>query len=91
MANEEQVLTHPVQLSKYTVQENACAPQVVTLRAYEVYIHLHGPQVALITGGCRGGFGVSELIALLYAHSFPRDEWRTRVDEAFRGLRLTRG
>jgi hypothetical protein len=59
---------------------------VVTLRAYEVYCHVHRPQEALITGGCRGGFGVGELIAFLYAYPFPKNEWRSRVEEALRGM-----
>ncbi len=60
----------------------------VTLQAYEVYCHLYGKQEALVTGGCRGGFGVSELIAFLYARSFPKDEWRARADEAFKGMQI---
>jgi hypothetical protein len=59
-------------------------PSVVTLRAYEVYKHLWHEQEALITGECRGGFGVGELVALLYARSFPKGEWRDRFDEAIR-------
>lgn len=90
MSDRAQVATHPVQLSRYNVEEKPCAPQAVTLRAYEVYRHLYGLQEALVTGGCRGGFGVGELIAFLYAHSFPKEEWRARVDEASNGLRLTR-
>lgn len=62
----------------------------MTLRAYEVYKAVYGSQEAMITGGCRGGFGVGELIAFLYAHSFPQAEWRVRVDEAFDGLKLGR-
>lgn len=57
-------------------------PTEVTLRAYEVYCALYGPQPAMVTDGCRGGFGVGEIIAFLYARSFPKDEWRARVDEA---------
>jgi len=58
----------------------------VTRRAYEVYCKVYGSQAALITGDCRGGFGVGELIAFLYAHSFPESEWEKRVDEAFHGM-----
>lgn len=58
----------------------------VTLAAYEVYCHCYGPQEAMVTGGCRGGFGTSELIAFLYARSFPKSEWRERVDQAFEGM-----
>jgi hypothetical protein len=83
-ANE--VPVHPVQ-TNYRVR-GAQAPQTVTMRAYEVYCELYGKQEAMVTGGCRGGFGAGELIAFLYAHSFPKAEWRQRADEAFRGLKL---
>ena len=59
----------------------------VTLRAYEVYKHIYGEQKALIEDDCRGGFGVGELIAFLYARSFPKNEWRARVDEVFEGMK----
>jgi len=78
--------THPVQYAPKA--RDSVAPQVVTLRAYEVYCHVFGPQEAMVTGGCRGGFGVGELIAFLYARSFPREEWAARVDEAFLGMDL---
>lgn len=82
---------HPVQNHHHASRLNgrtAVAPQVVTLRAYEVYKHIYGAQEAMITGGCRGGFGVGELIAFLYAYPFPKADWQRRVDEAFRGLAL---
>jgi hypothetical protein len=85
---DSNVPVHPVQRGYGLPREKAQAPQVVTLRAYEVYSHVYGPQEALIQEGCRGGFGVSELIAFLYARSFPQSEWRMRVDEALTGLRL---
>ena len=78
------IATHPVQTSDH---RGGHAPQVVTLRAYEVYCHVHAPQEALITGSCRGGFSTGELIAFLYAYSFPREEWRSRSAEAFQGMR----
>ena len=59
----------------------------VTLKAYEVYCHVYGEQEAMITGHCRGGFATGELIAFLYARSFPKNEWRNRVDEAFKGMK----
>lgn len=34
----------------------------------------------------RGGFGVSEIVAMLYAHNFPRAQWRQRFDEGIKGL-----
>lgn len=83
----DNVPTHPVQVRPYhRVGASGTAPQTVTMRAYEVYSHVYGPQEAMVTGGCRGGFGVGELIAFLYARSFPKDEWRARVDQALRGL-----
>lgn len=78
------VQTHPVQTDRDRVQ--ARAPQVVTLRAYEVYREIYGEQAAIIQGECRGGFGAGELIAFLYARSFPRQEWKQRFDEALRGM-----
>jgi hypothetical protein len=78
--------TMPVQ--KPRAREEGRVREEVALRAYEVYAHVFGPQAALITGGCRGGFGCSELIAFLYARSFPQEEWRARVDEAFEGMEL---
>jgi hypothetical protein len=80
------VATHPVQTE--CCHRGGQAPTAVTLRAYEVYAHVFGPQEAMITGECRGGFGIGELIAFLYAHSFPREEWRARVDEAFNGFKV---
>ncbi len=76
---------HPVQ-TPCCHRSGECRTEV-TLRAYEVYSHVYGPQKALIEGECRGGFSTGELIAFLYAHSFPREEWRTRVDEAFKGMK----
>lgn len=78
---------HPVQKPKRH-SEQGYVPTVVTLMAYEVYCHVYAPQAALIEGGCRGGFGVCELIALLYARNFPKTEWKSRVDEAFKGMEL---
>lgn len=42
----------------------------------------------MIEGHCRGGFGKGELVAFLYARSFPKIEWERRVDEALRGMKL---
>lgn len=72
---------HPVQ----TYQPPDHMPEAIVLRAYEVYCHLYGAQAAMVdvAHGCRGGFSSGELIAFLYAHSFPKEEWRQRTDEAF--------
>lgn len=85
---DEQIPVHPVQREWRYKHEEAVCPRAVTLRAYEVYAVVHGEQTALVTGNCRGGFGIGELIAYLYAYGFPRNEWRTRVDEALRGMKL---
>jgi hypothetical protein len=81
------IQTHPVQANT-TDRKPARAPVTVTMRAYEVYCHVYGRQQAMVTGTCRGGFGAGELIAFLYARSFPRDEWSRRVDEALTGLHV---
>lgn len=78
------VETHPVQ--NQDVSQINRVPKVVAMLAYEVYCELYGEQQALVTGGCRGGFGVNELVAFLYARTFPRSQWRARVDEAFTGM-----
>jgi hypothetical protein len=76
---------HPIQTSDVTRRGMAVMPSEVTLRAYEVYCHVFSPQPALVDlagRGCRGGFGVGELVAFLYARSFPKEEWRQRFEEA---------
>jgi len=40
---------------------SAGIPWEMHLRAYDVHCARYSPQPALIDGGCRGGFGVSEL------------------------------
>jgi len=79
-----EVETHPVQVNQRRGQ--ATAPKSVTMAAYEVYCELHGEQKAMVTGGCRGGFSSGELIAYLYARSFPKHEWQYRTNEAIKGM-----
>jgi hypothetical protein len=77
---------HPIQT---TGRKSGTLSSLVTLRAYEVYCALYGPQPAMVDlegRNCRGGFGTGEIIAFLYARSFPKDEWQRRTDEAFRGM-----
>lgn len=78
---------HPVQIPAASRLAQPMAPKAVTMRAYEVYCHVYGKQEAMVTDGCRGGFSTGELIAFLYAHSFPQAEWRSRVNEAFHGMK----
>lgn len=77
---------HPVQKPRYS-REQAMLPTAVTLAAYEVYSHVFAPQEALVTGGCRGGFGMGELIAFLYARPFPKAEWNDRVHDVLHEMR----
>ncbi|MDA8141074.1 MAG: hypothetical protein M0036_20715 [Desulfobacteraceae bacterium] len=76
---------HPVQKGGSPYQQ-ATVRKEVSLRAYAVYSKIFGPQPTMVTGGCRGGFGASELVAFLYAATFPEKEWKDRVEEAFGGM-----
>ncbi len=80
----DEVPVHPVQVAQR--RHEYVAPQVVTMRAYEVHCYVYRPQEALVTGGCRGGFSAGELVAFLYARSFPKEEWSARFHEACRGM-----
>ena len=80
--------THPVQTE--CCHRGGRAPQAVTMRAYEVYAYVYGAQEKMVTGDCRGGFGIGELIAFLYAYPFPKEQWFDRVNEALTGMRLGR-
>jgi len=59
--------------------------RILTERAYQVYDHLW-PGQPLDRMDQRGGLSIGELIAFLYARSFPTDQWRARVDEAIRAI-----
>lgn len=72
----------PIQQSHLRYGKQASVPKVVYMAAYEVYCHVYSPQQAIVEDDCRGGFGLGELTAFLYARSFPKEEWRARVDEA---------
>lgn len=79
----------PVQTPRRVHGQQGAITTEMHLRAYEVYCEYFSPQPALIDmegRGCRGGFGMGELIAFLYARSFPKVEWKQRVDEAFAGI-----
>jgi len=78
--------TFPVQ-TRQPIHEGARVNEAVYMAAYAVYCANHGPQPAMIEGHCRGGFSSGELIAFLYARSFPKAEWRQRENEALNGMR----
>ncbi len=80
--------SHPVQTP--CCHRGGVVRAEVTVRAYEVYSHVYGPQPALIEGNCRGGFSTGELIAFLYAYGFPKAEWKARVREAMDGMTFGR-
>lgn len=84
-------ILHPVQIQRFNSSKKNVVRSEVTLRAYEVYCALYGEQPALVDlegRGCRGGFGIGELVAFLYARSFPKDQWRARFKEALKGASL---
>lgn len=78
----------PIQLGSYCRCGSGKVPDSVYMQAYEVYEALYGEQKAIIEGDCRGGFGVEELVAFLYAAKFPRNEWRKRVDEVIGDMKF---
>lgn len=85
LTNEQ--IAFPIQAkARSHPSKDASINRYVYMAAYEVYSEVHGPQKALIEGNCRGGFGVGELIAFLYARAFPRGEWSQRVDEALKNM-----
>lgn len=86
--SETPIGLHPVQIHSPPAG-GAQISSAVTMRAYEVYCHLFGAQEAMVTGWCRGGFEVGELIAMLYARSFPEIEWRYRFQEACNNMKLS--
>lgn len=86
--SEPEIKLFPVQGGGRHSRGQGVLRESVYLRVYEVYCYVHGPQEAMVTGECRGGFGKGEIIAYLYASGFPRVEWRDRVDEALRGMDL---
>jgi hypothetical protein len=80
----------PVQVYRTRDGKPAQVRESLYLRAYEVYCHLYGEQQAMVDHerGCRGGFSSGELLAFLYARTFPKAEWRDRVEEAFAGMNV---
>lgn len=74
--------TFPIQATGRRPTQYAQMPRCVYMAAYEVYSAVFSKQDAMVRGGCRGGFGNGELIAFLYARSFPRQEWAARFEEA---------
>ena len=78
----------PIQRSTLLPRESTTVPEDVYMAAYEVYCHVYAPQEAMITGWCRGGFGLEELVAFLYAKPFPKEQWSHKVNEAFDGMKL---
>lgn len=74
---------HPVQWGTRHALNYAKFPPEVTGKAYEVYHALY-PGQTLERLNERGGLGVMEIIAFLYAHTYPPQEWARRVDQALR-------
>lgn len=85
MSTERQM---PIQQSHLSHGEAAHVNEAVYMRVYEIYSHVFCPQQAMIEGGCRGGWGVGEMVAFLYAGNFPKEQWRSRFNEAIKGMKL---
>ena len=77
--------TAPVQThhARYGREDTATIPWDMHMLAYEVYCHVYSPQKAITEDWCRGGFGMQELVAFLFARNFPKEEWRDRVDACY--------
>lgn len=84
----QDVAVCPVQRTRLLLRDRTVIPRSVYIRAYEVYCGVFGEQQAMIEGGCRGGFDVIEVVAFLYARSFPKAEWRDRINETLEGMKL---
>lgn len=78
----------PIQKSHLLPRDAAVVNEDVYMQCYKIYSAIHGPQQAMIEGHCRGGFGVGELVAFLYAGNFPQNEWRKRCDDALKGMKV---
>ena len=78
----------PVQThhSHFGGKRSGVIPWDMHMRAYEVYQHIYSPQHAMTEGMCRGGFGMQELLSLLYARTFPKDKWRERFEACFKHM-----
>lgn len=77
--------TVPAQIGDRYSRTPGRLPEPVARMAYEVYHHLW-PGQTFERLHERGGFGVGEVVAMLYAHTFPKAEWRKRFDDGIRGL-----
>lgn len=84
---ESEIQKAPIQMPSQYAREPAAVRAEISEMAYEVYSDLYRGQT-LERLNERGGFGIGELVAFLYARNFPRKEWSARVDEAFKGMRL---
>lgn len=81
----EKFRTHPVK-TDHLFGQAAKVPQTVSLAAYEVRLHVYGPQEVMMPGDCQNEFTAGQLVAFLYARSFPKSEWSVRVAEALHGM-----
>ena len=86
MKMQHKLLRHPVQTPRY---RSGTLNSEVTARAYEVYEHLYGGRQTLARLNERGGLSVGEVIALLYARTYPKEEWRDRESLAFKLMELS--
>jgi hypothetical protein len=87
--SETGIRMFPMQVTQGYNREEGRLAEPIYMAAYEVYCHVYAPQQAMVDfeKGCRGGFSSAEIIAFLYARSFPKSEWRWRVDAAHKGIK----
>lgn len=75
----------PLLIQRGYGRPQATVNEDVAKRAFEVYDHIFNGCQSFEQLHKRGGFGVGEITAFLYAWPFPRNEWSKRVDEALEG------
>jgi len=63
-----------------------CLPSNVAATAWEVYCHIYGAEAGVFDPEQPQEIG--SLIACLYAHSYPRNEWAARVVECLKTARI---
>ena len=80
-----EIATVPAQIADSYSRSAGRLPEPVARMAYEVYTSLW-PGQTFERLHERGGFGVAEIVGLLYAHNFPKAEWRQRFNEGLKGL-----
>jgi hypothetical protein len=83
MSDIPEVKLSPIQMPRSSYTYKGKVQEGISRQAYAVYSHIYGDSQSFERLNERGGFGIGELVAYLYAHSYPKVEWRKRADAAF--------